>query len=143
MIKMKKKKKKRKPLQGLSKEERLEKAKVWIEQFEGDNIIKAYSKITGFNLKNAMNELRRLGAPLDSEEIARVKQTIQNRKLHNQRKREKKKREREEQELLAYLDSDETFAYIAGYTSGGAPYGVTHEQMQELEEWNENNPADE
>ena len=90
-----------------------------------------------------MNELRRLGAPLDSEEIARVKQTIQNRKLHNQRKREKKKREREERELLAYLDSDETFAYIAGYTSGGVPYGVTHEQMQELEEWNKNNPADE
>ena len=27
--------------------------------------------------------------------------------------------------------SDGTFAYIAGYTSGGAPYGVTWEEMEE------------
>ena len=26
-------------------------------------------------------------------------------------------------------DSDATFAFIAGYTSGGAPYGVTWEEM--------------
>jgi len=34
------------------------------------------------------------------------------------------------------LDSDETFAFIAGYTSGGAPYGLTHEEMAELEKEN-------
>jgi len=28
-----------------------------------------------------------------------------------------------------YPDSDDTFLYIAGYTSGGAPYGVTWEEM--------------
>lgn len=27
------------------------------------------------------------------------------------------------------LDSDDTFFYIAGYTSGGAPYGVTWAEM--------------
>lgn len=26
-------------------------------------------------------------------------------------------------------ESDETFAFIAGYTSGGAPYGITWEEM--------------
>lgn len=26
-------------------------------------------------------------------------------------------------------DSDEHFAYIAGYTGGGAPYGVTWDEM--------------
>ncbi len=31
------------------------------------------------------------------------------------------------------LDSDENFAFIVGYTSGGAPYGLTHEEMIELE----------
>lgn len=30
-------------------------------------------------------------------------------------------------------DSDETFAFIAGYTEGGAPYGVTWEQKAEIE----------
>ena len=29
---------------------------------------------------------------------------------------------------------DDTFFYIAGYTSGGAPYGVTWEEMG-LEPW--------
>ncbi len=28
-----------------------------------------------------------------------------------------------------FSDSDETFYYIAGYTSGGAPYGVTWDEM--------------
>jgi hypothetical protein len=30
-------------------------------------------------------------------------------------------------------DSDETFAFIVGYTSGGFPYGITHEEMDEIE----------
>lgn len=30
-------------------------------------------------------------------------------------------------------DSDEHFAYIAGYTEGGAPYGVTYEEMEAAE----------
>jgi len=38
------------------------------------------------------------------------------------------------------LDSDENFAFIAGYTSGGAPYGLTHEEMAELE--NETNKTE-
>ena len=28
-------------------------------------------------------------------------------------------------------ESDETFAFIAGYTSGGAPYGITWEEWAE------------
>lgn len=31
------------------------------------------------------------------------------------------------------VDSDDTFYYIAGYTSGGAPYGVTSEEFGDLE----------
>ncbi|HCE66767.1 MAG TPA: hypothetical protein DER40_04350 [Geobacter sp.] len=30
-------------------------------------------------------------------------------------------------------ESDEHFAYIAGYTSGGAPYGITWEEQEEIE----------
>lgn len=30
-------------------------------------------------------------------------------------------------------DSDENFAFIAGYTSGGLPYGITWEEMEEIE----------
>jgi len=42
-------------------------------------------------------------------------------------------------------ESDETFAFIAGYTSGGAPYGITHEEMQEIKrleaEWMNRNES--
>lgn len=31
--------------------------------------------------------------------------------------------------LVFHEDQDETFYYIAGYTSGGAPYGITWEEM--------------
>lgn len=34
---------------------------------------------------------------------------------------------------LGKWDSDEYFAVIIGYSSGGAPYGLTHEEMAEIE----------
>ena len=43
------------------------------------------------------------------------------------------RREKEEKELQDFYDrfpdSNDEFFFIAGYTSGGAPYGVTWEQM--------------
>ena len=30
------------------------------------------------------------------------------------------------------MDSDETFAFIVGYTSGGGPFGLTHEEWLNL-----------
>ena len=36
-------------------------------------------------------------------------------------------------------ESDDTFAFIAGYTSGGAPYGVTWEEMEEIEQFYQRN----
>jgi hypothetical protein len=30
------------------------------------------------------------------------------------------------------FESDENFAMIIGYTSGGYPYGVSHEEMEEI-----------
>lgn len=36
-------------------------------------------------------------------------------------------------ELFMEPESDENFAHIAGYTSGGAPYGITWEEQEEIE----------
>jgi hypothetical protein len=36
-------------------------------------------------------------------------------------------------ELSSEPESDAHFAYIAGYTSGGAPYGITWEEQEEIE----------
>lgn len=32
------------------------------------------------------------------------------------------------------IESDAHFAYIAGYTPGGASYGISREEMKEIEE---------
>ena len=42
------------------------------------------------------------------------------------RKKSSKKRDQEFDDII---ESDEMFAFIAGYTSGGFPYGVTWEEM--------------
>jgi len=48
------------------------------------------------------------------------------------RKRKRAKKAAQEQQRLP--EQDDRFFYIAGYTSGGAPYGVTWEEMG-LEPW--------
>ena len=35
--------------------------------------------------------------------------------------------------FLSYFLGLVTFAFIVGYTSGGFPYGITHEEMDEIE----------
>ncbi len=50
------------------------------------------------------------------------------------RKRKKARLAAQEQQKL--LEQDDRFFYIVGYTSGGAPYGVTWEEMG-LEPWEE------
>ena len=45
----------------------------------------------------------------------------------HRRKKKNKKAENTYSDL--YLDMDGTFAFIAGYTPGGAPYGVTWEDV--------------
>lgn len=46
-------------------------------------------------------------------------------------KRKKRKKKNLLVEDLNYNDSDEYFYFIAGYTSGGAAYGITGEQARE------------
>ncbi len=45
------------------------------------------------------------------------------------RKKKKKQRKNEAVHIDPYPDMDGEFAYIAGYTPGGAPYGVRWENV--------------
>ena len=51
----------------------------------------------------------------------------------SEKRSERKKLKKEKISERIELDSDENFAFIVGYTSGGAPYGLSHEEMTELE----------
>jgi hypothetical protein len=54
----------------------------------------------------------------------------------SEKKSRNRKLKKEKIDELVELDRDDNFAFIAGYTSGGAPYGLTHEEMAELEKEN-------
>lgn len=51
----------------------------------------------------------------------------------NKTRKSRRKNQREELELNLF-ESDETFAFIAGYTSGGVPFGITWEEMKAIEQ---------
>lgn len=73
----------------------------------------------------ALNDLEAIGA-LDPEKLAAMRQAEQIRLDQRRQEREAKAA----QALYdRFPDSDDTFFYIAGYTSGGAPYGVTWAEM--------------
>ncbi|TYS17013.1 hypothetical protein FZC78_10300 [Rossellomorea vietnamensis] len=82
-----------------------------MSEYEGDNIVKTYSKKFRLNLKNSMKELTSFGFTISSEERAEIKRLIGIQK----QQRENKKRKKEARELRNLIESDEAFAFVAGY----------------------------
>jgi ribosomal protein L34E len=111
------------------REYRLRSAKDWIKTFSGNNVVKAYSKKYSVDKLCAVKELRMIGVEISEEYENQLRNSLE--ALKQQRLSFKKKRENE-LNALCEIESNENFAMILGYTSGGAPYGVTHEEMEEL-----------
>ena len=112
------------------KEVRLQKARQWVLTYEGRHIVRAYRKRFKVDITCALNDLGEIGA-LSPEELTE-KREAERIRLEQLRKK------REEKAIQDFYDrfpgSDDNFYYIAGYTPGGAPYGVTWEEMG-LEPW--------
>ena len=103
-----------------------------------------YVKVQGANYRVAYDEIRQIYAKRLDAYALRVqrdaeagitfeslsKQPKEKNTPKPPRKRKKKKREPAATESW----QDDRFFFIAGYTSGGAPYGVTWEEMR-LEPW--------
>ena len=104
---------------------RIRKARQWVLTYQGSHIVRAYRKRFGVDTTCALKDLGEIGA-LSPEKLV-VMQRAEQLRL------ERKRREREEKELQAFYDrfpnSNDYFYYIAGYTPGGAPYGITWEEM--------------
>lgn len=123
-------KQKKKPTKMQRREIRLQKARQWVLTYEGSHIVRAYRKRFKVDTACALKDLGEVGA-LSPEKLERMKQA-------EQARLEKKRQERERKKIQdifdRYPDADDTFFYIAGYTPGGAPYGVTWEEMG-MEPW--------
>jgi hypothetical protein len=115
----------------MKRSQRLQNAKVWMKKYEGNNIIKSYAKWYGVDKFCAFTELEILGMKFSEKKKAQVLQREANRARQKQIQKEKRKRKAALAE--EYYDFDETFAFIAGYTEGGVPFGITYEEMEEYE----------
>jgi hypothetical protein len=105
---------------------RLQSAKHWISTYNGGNIVKGYKKWFSVDLVCAIKELRMLGVTLDEQYVLQALQSNENTIEDRQKKKAAKKQQLDD--LL--FDSDEHFYFIAGYTSGGCPYGITWEEAE-------------
>lgn len=104
------------------------KATKWIEKYTGKNIIRGYCKWFAVDPLCAVIELRELGVPISAEEEEKLRRSAENKSLA-------RKQKVKEAESDIFGESGDTFAYIAGYTPGGVPYGVTWQEMSEVPPW--------
>ena len=118
--------------------ERKVKAEKWVSEYDGTpyggDIIKAYRKKFAVDRMKAVAELQLLGVSLTNEQIDREKAAVKAYQELQRVKKAKRKMIREQKRMkkdnpVFHEEQDDTFYYIAGYTSGGAPYGVTWEEM--------------
>jgi len=127
--------KKKKPLpprcKRMNRQRRLQAARCWLQDYKGKNIVRGYRKHFGVDGICALVELKMLGVEIDPDYEVRLKQTVENKiKSNRQRRLKKLQEEAEREEIEFYKDHDAHFDYIAGYTPGGVPFGVTWEEKE-------------
>lgn len=91
-------------------------------------------KIHSVYLRKRPHIIERLtssGLPAHIRTHAEIKEL---QRIRAERKIQAKRKHRRAEPELPFPEQDDTFFFIAGYTSGGAPYGVTWEQIG-LEPW--------
>ena len=107
-----------------ARQQRLKEARKWFPEqgfTEDSHIVKAYRKKFNVDRTCAMKELCLLHV------LSPEKQASYEAQLNA--KKEKRQRKKQQAEFQPF-DQDEYFYFIAEYTSGGAPYGITWEQAR-------------
>lgn len=104
----------------------------WVANYQGANVVQGYRKWFGVDLLCAIAELRLLGVTVDHDYELQVRRTVDS--LAASRQRKKLKRAATEPHEST-TNCDGVFAYIAGYTPGGMPFGVTWEELDQKPFW--------
>lgn len=111
----------------LNRKSRLQAARRWLAAYQGRHVVKSYANWFGVDTLCAIRELQMLGVALDPDHIRSAKAL--------QRSRAPRKRGTDPPVPEGYGEIlDENFAFIAGFTEGGAPYGVTWGEWREEDE---------
>jgi hypothetical protein len=114
----------------MNREGRFSSARHWLATQKNRTpiqIAKAYRKWYGVDWPCAIRELASLGIILDPSWVERLNRTL----AGHYRARARRKAARQPHPLAD--ESNEVFAYIAGYTENGVPFGVTWEEWHSLD----------
>jgi hypothetical protein len=122
----------------LKRDQRLRSAKNWLPTYEGKNVFRGYRKRYGVDWPTALRELEMLGVAVDPAYREQVLRTVQEQAEARKRKRLEKAAELES---VSGIEQDEHFAFIVGYTPGGAPYGITWEEWETMDSESEEDVA--
>lgn len=115
----------------MNRKSRLQSARLWLKKYKGKNIASGYRKHFGLDWPCAFEELEMLGIKLNPEYVRNVLKSVEARIAARQRKKAQLEESSESEQGL--IEQDENFSYIAGYTPGGFPYGITREEREEME----------
>ena len=102
-------------------------------------MLKRYRKYFNVDWECAIAELRELGIEFEEVYLAILRDTI-SREFCDEKKHAPISRAEFDRDHGIEPESDGTFAYIAGYTGWGYPYGVTWEEMENLENLEKGEP---
>jgi hypothetical protein len=113
--------------QTLSRARRLQRATRWLASYRGKNVVRGYRKRFGVSELCAVVELRMLGVDLPDARLEQARRDEQARAAHRARSNEK--------HAPSIREWDDEFAVITGYTEGGAPFGITWDEWEQLDVW--------
>jgi hypothetical protein len=113
----------------LSRARRLKSARRWLAGYRGKNLVRGYRNWFGVSDVCAVLELRMLGVDLSDARLEQARRDEQARATARARQKEKHAR------AQGVRESDDEFAFIAGYTEGGAPFGITRDEWEGLDVW--------
>ena len=121
--------KKKKLTKEQRRQERLRKGAQWLTTYQGTpkHMLKHYRERFHVDSITASKDLQALGVNYTQEQLDTIRRNEEER---IRRKHEEKALKEQQRFDDLYGDlCDDRFSYIAGYTSGGAPYGTTWEEI--------------
>lgn len=114
----------------MKREARLQSAKAWLKDYDGKHVIKSYSKWFGVDSICAMDELEILGLRFSGKQKKKLNDANENKIRQKQLSKARRLQKKHELEMEEYFEG---FGFIAGYTEGGAPFGLTQGELEEIE----------
>jgi hypothetical protein len=111
----------------MSRGARLQSGRHWLGSLTGKRVVRSYARWFGVDLVCAAKELQTLGMHFAPEYLEALGRTAASRPRY--RRDDAKDAKAVDVEPMSNHD----FAYIAGHTAAGLPFGVTWEEVERLD----------